>query len=229
MSAIRPVVSLGGIVAALCFASAGTMAADEVTGVSGYLGTEVYEKLEEVETRDGRKAKRWIGPKLSFANYKKVLIKDVTFFPEPVPNEQVSMETLYAVKGYLTENLRKRFAEVLNVTDEPGPEILSIQVAITGVEVKTEGMKAYEIVPVAAIFGGIKAMTGKRDRDVIVFAETAISDSVTGEMVGAGVRRLEGEHLKGKKEQLQLQHMQEGLDSAIEGAQGLMSETLEEK
>ena len=229
MSAFRRYVSLGGIVAALCFSSAAAMAAEEVRAVSGYLGPEVYKKLEDVETRDGRKAKRWISPKLSFANYKKVLIKDVVFYPEPEASEQVSMETLYAVRGYITENMRKRFAEVLNVTDQPGEEVLSIQLAITGVEVKTEGMKAYEVVPVAAIFGGLKAVTGNRDRDVIVFAEVDMSDSITGETVGALVRRLEGEELKGKKEQLQLQHMQKNLDSAIEGAEGFMSDTLKEK
>ena len=184
---------------------------------------------EEVEIRDGRTAKRWIGPKLSFANYKKVMVKDVIFFPEPTPSDQVSIETLNEVRGYLTENLKNKIGEVLNLSEEPGEEVLSIQVAITGVDVKTQGMKVYEIVPVAAIFGGIKAVTGKRDRDVIVFVETAVTDSLTGEMVGAGERRLEGEQLKGKKEKLELQHMQKNLDEAIDGAQELLDDMLREE
>ncbi len=219
--------SLAGLLAMLCFTSAGVSAAEkEASKVSGYLGPEVYALLEEVQTHDGTTVKRWIGPKLSFANYKKVLIEDVILFPEPEPGPQISQETLDAVRAYLTEKLKVKVGAVLSLTTEPGPQVLRMQVAITGVEITTEGMKVYEVMPVAAVFGGFKALTGTRDREVAVFVEGKMSDSVTGEMVGAVVRRLKGDKLDGTREQLKLEHLQGNLDSALDDAQGEFSEML---
>ena len=63
---------------AIMAASAVTIADNSEAGYSGFLGgDEVYERLEKVEVRDGREVYRWIGPKLSFANYKSVLVDDV--------------------------------------------------------------------------------------------------------------------------------------------------------
>jgi hypothetical protein len=197
--------------------------AKEEPTYSGYLGDEVYGKLQEVELRKGVKAKRWIGPKLNFTNYQKILIDNVVLYPEPEPGPQVSAETLDQIRSYLTEKLNAKVGAVLKVTTEPGPGVLRMQTAVTGVEIKTEGMKAYEVVPVAAIFGGIKALTGKRDRDVRVYVEVKFSDSQSGEVIGAAVRKVEGEQLKGKKDQLELEDMQKSLDGATDDAQGFLS------
>jgi hypothetical protein len=47
---------------------------------------------------------------------------------------------------------------VMTLSNDPGPQTVRVQAAITGVEIKTEGMKAYEVVPVTAIFGATKAL-----------------------------------------------------------------------
>jgi hypothetical protein len=219
MFALNRYAVLGGLLAILGIASTGAFAdKDEKAEVSGYLAPEMYAMLEEVEIKDGRKSKRWIGPKLNFANYKSVLIDDVVLYPKPEPGPQVSEETLYAVRGYLTEKLREKVGAVLTLSQESGPDVLRMQVAITGVEIKTEGMKAYEVMPVAAIFGGLKAATGTRAMEVRVFVESKLSDSVSGEVVGAAVRELEGKNLKGKKDKLSLEDMKESLDIATDDA-----------
>ena len=214
--------------AILTFMSWGASSAEDAAKVSGYLGPEVYAMLEEVEIADGRKARRWVGPKLSFANYKSVLIEEVILFPEPEPGPQVSRETLDAVRDYLTAKLREKASAVLNVASEPGPQVLRMQTAVTGVKITTEGMKAYEVLPVAAVFGGLKALAGERDRDVLVFVEFKLSDSETGEMVGAAVRRVEGAKLKSTKDQLLLEHLRDNLDSVTDDAQSTMSHVLGE-
>lgn len=187
-------------------------AAQEEEELSGYLGPEIYQRLEDVTVRKGTKVRRWIGPKLSFANYKKVLVEEVIFHPEPAPGPQVSAETLAQVKAYLTEKLTSKIGAVLQITDEPGPDVLRLNVAITGVEVKTEGMKAYEVLPVAAVFGGLSAMVGSRDKEVLVFLEFRVADSETGEVIGAAVRRVQGKKLKNAREQLKLIHLQGNID-----------------
>jgi hypothetical protein len=228
MSTFKKSIPLSALITALCFISAGALAKDEATETSGFLGPEIYAKLEEVKTRDGKKVKRWIGPSLSFANYQKVMVDEVVLYPKPEPGPQVSLETLEAIQKYTTHNLRERVGKVLNVAYEPGPGVVRIQMAITGVEVKTEGMKAYEVLPVAAIFGAAKAASGTRAMDVVAFIEAKITDSESGEIVGAALRRLEGEELEGKKDQLKLQDMQKNLDTAIGEASSTLDAAMEE-
>ncbi len=190
---------------------------------SGYLTEDVYQKLELVEIREGDAAQRWMSPQLNFANYKTLLVDDVVLYPEPEPGPQVSQETLDAASAYFTGSMKEKMGAVMTLANEPGPQTLRVQAAITGVEIKTEGMKAYEVVPVAAIFGGVKALTGNRAREVHVYLEVKLTDSESGDLVGAVVRRMEGEELKNKKEQLELAHLQPDLDTAATDASDAMS------
>ena len=149
-------------------------ASDEIAN-SGYLGDDkTYQQLQEIELRSGLKAKRWLGPGLNFANYQMVMIDTVQLYPEPQPGPQVSAEVLEQIRGHLTEGLRQKVGSVIKVVDDAGPKVLRVAAAVTGVSIKTEGMKVYEVLPVAAIFGGAKALTGNRDRDVKVFIEVKL-------------------------------------------------------
>jgi hypothetical protein len=186
---------------------------------SGFLGDDaVYAQLQEVEIRKGDKAMRWIGPALNFSNYQSVLVDDVVLYPEPEPGPQVSAETLEQISEYLSAQLKEKIGGVLKLAEAPGPGVVRIEPAVTGVLIKTEGMKAYEIVPVAAVFGGLKAATGKRDRNVKVFVEARLVDSQSGELLGAVLREVKGEDLKGKKDELTLEDVQENLDTVTDDA-----------
>ena len=203
--------------------------ADDKMEQSGYLGdASIYAKLEKVELGDDEKgtAKRWIGPNLNASNFESVLVDEVTLYPEPEPGPQVSAETLGQISDYLTQRLREKVAAKVKTTDTAGPGVLKIEAAVTGVAVKTEGMKAYEVVPVAAIFGAAKAATGTRDRNVKVFIEVRMSDSQSGELVGAVVRQLVGKDLKGKKDQLELEDVKGSLEKMTDDAAEGITETL---
>ena len=224
---------MAGLLAVFCFASLGAVAAEESKEkdkegehYSGYLGADIYARMVEVEVKNGAKVRRWIGPKLSFANYKKILIEPAVLYPEPKPGPQVSEETLDAIITYLTQKLDDKIGSVLNLTSEPGPEVARLQVALTGVDIETEGMKGYEVLPIAAVFGGLKAMTGNRAQDVTVFLEAKLSDSVTGEVIGAALRRVEGEQLKGSKDTLSLEDLKKSLDTAGDDTEAAFSETM---
>ena len=193
---------------------------------SGFLDDAVYDRLELVDIANDEAARRWLGPKLNFANFQEVLIDPVTIYPEPETSEQVSVETLEAISAYSTTLLHDKVGAVLTLAEEPGPGVLRIRGALTGVSVTTEGMKPYEIVPVAAVFGGFKALTGKRDRDVWVFYEMRFEDSVSGELVGASYRSVRGEQLKGKKDQLELEHMKDSLDKVTDDGSDIMSQKM---
>ena len=203
---------------AIVFTASSALADEKSPQNSGYLSDEVYAKLEKLETDNKVDARRWLDPRLNVTNYQKILLDRVVLYPEPEPGPQVSAETLEKIQAYLTQELDKKVRTVVEVTAEPGPGVLRMQTAITGVEIETEGVQAYEVLPIAAVFGTVKALAGTRDRNVRVLLEVKFSDSQSGEVVGAATRKIAGHQLEGVKDQLELADMQESLDSSTDDA-----------
>jgi len=225
MSILRIDFLRAAAIAVLVVAGAGARADDQAN--SGFLGDDsVYAKLETVQLPDGQKGKRWVGPRANFANFQRVLVEDVALYPKPEPGPQVSQETLDQISKYLSSELKQKVGSVLVMAEQPGPGVLRMRTAVTGVLIKTEGLKPYELVPVAAVFSGLKAASGKRAEEVHVFVESQFLDSVSGELVAAGVRELPGRKLSGKKDQLGLEDMQDSLDHATDTASTTMAEFL---
>jgi len=186
---------------------------------SGFLGSdENHARLHKVVLKNGKPAMRWVADGLSVSNYQQIIIDPVQLYPKPEPSEQVSEATLADISAYLTKVLKTKFGRVMELTERPGSNVLRLQAAVTGVVVKTEGMKAYEVIPLAAVFGAAKAATGTRDMDVRVRLEARLVDSVSGELQGMLLRVIEGQQLKGKKEQLSLDDVKENLDTVSDGA-----------
>ena len=191
---------------------------------SGFLGDDsVYARLQEVEIHKGAKGKRWFAPHLNSENYQSALVDDVVLYPTPEPGPQVSAETLQEIQEYLSSQLHGKIAAVIPSADAAGPGVVQIETALTGVEVKTEGLHATELIPVSAIFHGVQAARGKRKEDVQVFVEVKLLDGESGELVGAVVRQIEGKKLKGKKDQFTLADMQDSLNQVSEDAAGAIS------
>ena len=61
----------------LLFSLSVAAAKKEEVSYSGYLAEDIYPKLEEIEIHEGVTAKRWIGPRLNFANYKLIIIDTI--------------------------------------------------------------------------------------------------------------------------------------------------------
>jgi hypothetical protein len=190
---------------------------------SGYLGPdEIYDRLVKTKTKSGKVVYRWKGPKLTKENFNSVLIENIVLYPKPEPTEQVSEDTLKRISAYTTNLLKEKIGAIVPLANEPGPGVLIMEPAITGVIIKTEGMKPYEILPVAAVFGAAKAATGTRAQDVLVQAEIKFIDSTNGELVGAAMRSIEGDKLKGKKDQLAVEDMHENLEHSTTEAASYM-------
>lgn len=192
---------------------------------SGFLGDDsVYARLQEVEIHKGAKGKRWFAPHLNPENYQSALVDDVVLYPTPEPGPQVSAETLEDISEYLTSQLQGKIEKVIPRATTAGPGVLQIQAALTSVAIASEGLHAYELIPVSAIFHGVQAARGKRKQDVQVLVEVKLLDGESGELVGAVVRRIEGEELKGKKDQLVLADMQDSLNQVSDDAAGALSQ-----
>ncbi len=161
---------------------------------SGYLGN--YQDLKEVEGPDGEKFLRYANPLFTPANYHAVMIEKVEFYPRPVPTEQLSQETIDQIGSYLTNALHQKIGEKVQVVDRPGPGVAKLKVAITGVAGEKEGLKPYQIIPVAFVMTMASRGVSGTPEEAKLVVEAKATDSSSGATLMKVVRVGTGEGLE---------------------------------
>ena len=156
--------------------------------------------------------RRWLSPKLTKANYQKMIIDKVVFYPAPKASAQVSEQALQDIQDYIDTQLRTVvLAKVPQATD-PGPGVLRLKVAITAAETTASGLKPWQIIPVALVVQGAEAATGQRKRNVVLSIESLLTDSVTNGVLSEAVRNIKGVTLPDSKAQLTLDIVKSRID-----------------
>ncbi|NWB88131.1 DUF3313 domain-containing protein [Pseudomonas gingeri] len=171
----------------------------EKSQYSGFLSN--YNNLQEVTTSSGQKAMRWVIPSWNPNAYDTVAFKQLDLYPAPRPDDRVNFKTLEELQAYMTNNaksvLGQKYRIVANAQSAPvGSRTLIMRAAITGVTASNEGMRWYEIVPVAAVVGGVTAATGHRDQSTELYIEAELIDGSSGQTVAKVVRKVFGETLR---------------------------------
>ena len=161
---------------------------------SGYLGS--YQDLKEVEGPNGEKFLRYANPMFTPANYHAVMIGKVEFYPSPEPTEQLSQETIDQIGNYLTDSLRQKIGEKVQVVDKPGPGVAKLKVAITGVAGEKEGLKPYQIIPVAFVITMASRGVSGTPEEAKLVVEAKATDSISGATLMKVVRVGTGEGLE---------------------------------
>ena len=177
---------------------------------SGFLSD--YSKLKTEKDPLGVKRRTWTSSALNGANYQKILVEEVSFYPAPEPSKQVSGDVLEEIRAYIDAKLRESIGAELPMVDEPGPGVLRLRLALTGVAVK-KGLKPWELLPSGLVMAGAKEATGKRKRDVELFVESELTDSVSKQVLALVVREAKGIKLKGGKDQLTLEDAKPNIDA----------------
>lgn len=181
------------------------------TQFSGFLAD--YSQLQPATSATGAPVLRWISPQFSSERYTSVYVEKPSFYPEPVPSDQVSAQTLEQVRSYLHQALLRELKNGrLTLVDTPSMDSLVLRSAITGVNVSTEGIKAYEVIPVALVIAAASTAAGTRDRDSEIFIELEALDARTSEPVLRVVRKGHGLTLENSNTQLTLDDLRPVLD-----------------
>jgi hypothetical protein len=178
---------------------------------SGWMGD--YSDLTEYKTASGATSMRWVSPSLKRGQYTAVIIDSIGYYPAPPASSQVPQKVLYEIPDYLEQQLRKELGSEVKVVKKPGPGVLHLRAAITGVDTPTDSFKPYEVIPVALIFAGVSTAAGTRDHNTLVYMEMQLTDSQTETLLAKAVRKGIGENLENKKAQLTLADTKPVLDS----------------
>lgn len=154
---------------------------------SGFLG-EYSQKLEP-GTEEGGPRLMWIKPGVDFSKYDKVMFEYVTFvLAEDSEYKGIDANEFKELADMATQTFVDTIRQSYPVVVQPGPDVLQVRVAITGLKQSSPGMSTVTtIVPIGLAVSLVKkgsggAWTGSGETT----AEMMILDSMTNEVLAAG-------------------------------------------
>lgn len=170
---------------------------------SGFLSN--YSNLQEVTTATDGKSMRWVSPSWNPNAYDTIAFRTLEFYPAPKPNEQVNQQTLADLQDYMSRKakivLGQKYRRASSAAAAPaGSHPLILRAAITGVSASNEGMKWYEVMPIAAVVGATQAATGHRDQDTNLYIEAEFIDASTHQTMAKVVRKVFGNPLENQRQ-----------------------------
>lgn len=177
---------------------------------SGFLKD--YSQLKPAESASGAKVMRWIDPDLNTAKYTQVYIEPSQFYPMPQPTAVISAQALQSIARYYDTALKRELGKDLTLAQTPGPNTIIVRPAITAVYTRTEGLKPYEVIPIALVAAAVNTAAGGRDQDVEIATEAAFLDADNNKVLAQVVRKGSGTALENDATQLTLESVKPVLD-----------------
>lgn len=178
---------------------------------SGFLSD--YSLLKEAKSPSGVQVMRWIDPKLKLGQYRSVYIEPTQFHPQPQPTVKIPQSTLAGITRYYDEALKRELGKSMPLATGPGPGVVVVRAAITAVSSKTEGLKPYEIIPVALVAAAVSTASGIRDQETTLGTEAAFLDGGDGRVIAEVVRKGTGKPLANDTQVMQASDVQSVIDS----------------
>jgi len=142
----------------------------------------------------------------------KVHLESVTIYSKTKGGDKVIAKKS---SEYLGNGIRQLLEKKGVAASAPAQGVLNLRLAITGTEKSSEDMKAYNYIPISAIFRAGQAATGKLATYIDVMMEAELTDSITGERAAAVVQKSIGETEKRSGDELTFEDVVPKLDNAL--------------
>ncbi|WP_434563818.1 DUF3313 domain-containing protein [Pseudomonas sp. R1-6] len=193
---------LASMIGTVCIASLALMGcSSKVTQpdeYSGFLGD--YSRLKEEKSPSGAEVMRWVDPKIDLAKYSSVYIEPTQLYPKPQPTVKIPAGTLAGITSYYDQALKREAGKSLPLATSPGPGVLVVRAAITAVSSKTEGLKPYEVIPIALVAAAVSTASGIRDQETTLGTEAVFLDGGNNAVVAQVVRKGTGKPLSNESQ-----------------------------
>lgn len=177
---------------------------------SGFLSD--YSQLQPAQSASGAPVMRWVSPDFKAQNYRSVLVEKPVFYPAPTPSEQVSQKTLNDIASYLQQAMQLELAGQYRVVEQADQDTLVLRSAISAVNLSAEGLKVYEVVPVALLAAAASTAAGTRDLNTNIYVELEAIDGRNSQPMARVVRKGHGLQLENDSTQLSLKDIKPALD-----------------
>jgi hypothetical protein len=190
------------MIGTVCIASLALVGcASKVTQPNEYSGfLRDYSRLKEEKSPSGAEVMRWVDPKIDLAKYSSVYIEPTQFYPKPKPTVKIPEATLAGITSYYDQALKREAGKSLPLATSPGPGVLVVRAAITAVSSKTEGLKAYEVIPIALVAAAVSTASGIRDQETTLGTEAVFLDGGSNAVIAQVVRKGTGKPLSNESQ-----------------------------
>lgn len=178
---------------------------------SGFLAD--YSELKPASSASGAPVLRWVSPDYKATDYVSVYVEKPVFYPAPKPSDQVSQATLEQITDYLQQAIERELSQRMQVVDTPTRDSLVLRSAITGVDSSAEGLKVYEVIPIALVAAAASTAAGTRDRDTNIYVELEAVNAENNQPMVRVVRKGHGLQLENDSSQLTLDDLKPALDT----------------
>lgn len=148
---------------------------------SGFL--QDYDRIQPVKGEPA--VMRWINPEVDWARYKRFMIEPVdSVVPRAYRKSlQPDPDVVSTVTKYFRNTLVREFGAKYEVVDDPGEGVARVSVAITSIQPTSKQLSGWQYLPIGLIAAGVSEVAGTREKDVVVFMEGEMTDSLNGELL----------------------------------------------
>lgn len=198
----------------LCIASLGVVGCSSKTvspdEYSGFLKD--YSQLKEAKSPSGAEVMRWIDPKVDMKKFTSVYIEPTQLYPKPQATTKIPQQTLNGITSYYDQALKREIGKSLPLAAGPGPGVMVVRAAITAVSSKTQGLKPYEVIPIALVAAAVSTASGIRDQETTLATEAVFLDGGNNKVVAQVVRKGTGKPLENESQVMKANDVKNVID-----------------
>jgi hypothetical protein len=152
---------------------------------SGFLSD--YSKLRPAKDREGVRV--W-GNRPDFKGHTKIMFRPTEVVLAPNPDYKgVQPDALKRMTDQFTGAFKQALAPTYQIVNEPGPDVLQVRLAITGVQPAPTPLNPTDILPIKMVFNIGRAAAGKSPRVAEMTAEMEVLDGANKPIAAAVLTR----------------------------------------
>jgi hypothetical protein len=160
----------------------GAIASARAEGNSGFLDD--YSQLQPDPDRPG--AQRYEAPGVDLGKYTKILVTPIELvYDANSPHKNISPDELKMITDAFYTTLVAQLEPAYPVVDQPGPDVLAVRLAITGVRMENKKRSLLGYTPIGFATTTVANAAGLRVTLKSAGLEAELLDSVSGTLLGS--------------------------------------------
>lgn len=160
---------------------------------SGFLPD--YKLLKPVASPKGSQIYTYTAPDVQRSDYHALMIDPVIIY-QNAASHGVTNQDIAKARANLNAGIKKVAAQNITVTQQPGPGVARLQVAITGATADADGFKPWNILPISAAVKLATMATNTDSKTPVLVIELKFTDSMSGKLLREDVTVISGESFR---------------------------------
>lgn len=160
---------------------------------SGFLPD--YKALKPVASPKGSQIYTYTAPDVQRSDYHALIVDPVIIY-QNAASHGVTNQDITTARVNLNNGIKKVASQHIPLTQQPGPGVARVQVAITGATADADGFKPWNIVPVSAAIKLATMATDTDSKTPVLVIELKFTDSMSGKLLREDVTVISGESFR---------------------------------